>query len=102
MQGKKFQRKKEDFTCENCGQYVIGNGFTNHCPHCLWSKHVDINPGDRASICAGLMEPLGVEVKEGCYCILHQCLICKHKRKNKTAKNDDFEAILKLSSVPLE
>ena len=26
-----------------------GNGYTNHCPKCLWSKHVDINPGDRGA-----------------------------------------------------
>lgn len=98
---KKFQRKKEDFTCEKCGAYVVGNGFTNHCPHCLWSKHVDINPGDRESICKGLMEPIGVEVYNNAYRILHQCVICKHRRKNKTTPEDDFESILRLSNVPI-
>ena len=60
---KQFQRKKENFVCEHCGQEVIGNGYTNHCPSCLHSKHVDINPGDRAETCGGLMEPVDLELK---------------------------------------
>lgn len=51
------------FVCENCGCKVrplTKGGYRNHCPHCLYSKHVDINPGDRASECGGLMEPVGV------------------------------------------
>ncbi|WDF05905.1 RNHCP domain-containing protein [Shouchella hunanensis] len=31
--------------------------YRNHCPFCLYSKHQDIIPGDRASTCGGLMEP---------------------------------------------
>lgn len=38
---KNFTRVIEDFICENCGTEVKGNGYTNHCPKCLWSKHVD-------------------------------------------------------------
>ena len=49
-----FTRKVEDFTCEHCGREVHGNGYTNHCPHCLHSKHVDVNPGDRAGLEAAL------------------------------------------------
>jgi len=60
---KKFKRTKENFTCENCGFLVEGDGYTNHCPRCLWSKHVDINPGDRCSNCFGMMEPIDVFVK---------------------------------------
>src|SRR3989338_8156335 len=44
---RRFQRTKEDFTCERCGFFVRGSGYTNHCPQCLWSKHVDVNPGNR-------------------------------------------------------
>ncbi|MEK7158524.1 MAG: RNHCP domain-containing protein, partial [Patescibacteria group bacterium] len=43
-----FQRRVEDFTCESCGAQVTGDGYTNHCPQCLVSKHVDVYPGDRA------------------------------------------------------
>ena len=52
---KKFIKVKEDFVCEHCGAEVKGDGYTNHCPKCLWSKHVDVHPGDRAAECGGMM-----------------------------------------------
>lgn len=93
---KQFQRTIENFTCENCGTQVVGNGYTNHCPNCLCSKDVDINPGDRMSTCGGIMMPLSVEVKNKNYVILHKCKKCGKERKNKTAPNDNFDAILKI------
>lgn len=94
---KKFNRNIEDFTCENCGTEVQGNGYTNHCPNCLFSKHVDINPGDRSAECGGLMEPVGLEIKNGEYIIIHRCKKCGFMRKNKTSPDDNFEAVLSLS-----
>jgi rubrerythrin len=92
-----FIRKKEDFVCENCGALVKGTGYTNHCPNCLFSKHVDEEiPGDRKSICKALMEPIGVEQKNGEYILIHKCLKCGKIMKNKTEENDNFEKILKL------
>lgn len=94
---KKFQRKIEDFVCENCGAEVVGDGFTNHCAVCLWSKHVDVNPGDREAECGGLMAPVSVEMKNGKYRILQRCEVCGHERWNKTVDGDSFEAILEIS-----
>ena len=94
---KKFQRTIEDFTCGHCGFKVVGNGYTNHCPQCLYSKHVDINPGDRKELCGGLMEPVAVEIKSDGYILLHKCKKCGKEKKNKTSKDDSFEAIIKLS-----
>lgn len=68
MAAKKFKRTKEDFIGESCGFKVRGDGYTNHCPNCLWGKHVDVNPGDRQSDCRGMMEPVGVEMKKGALC----------------------------------
>ncbi|KKS64475.1 MAG: hypothetical protein UV40_C0004G0012 [Parcubacteria group bacterium GW2011_GWA1_42_7] len=96
MQSKKFQRKKEDFVCEKCGFNVKGTGYTNHCPKCLWSKHVDVNPGDRLSECGGMMEPAEIEMKEGEYVIIHRCVKCGFEKKNKAAEDDDFEEILRI------
>ena len=93
---KKFQRHIEDFTCIHCGAAVTGDGYTNHCPECLWSRHVDINPGDRAAFCQGMMEPVGFTVKHGNYILTHRCTKCGIEKKNKTAKNDSFAAILSL------
>ncbi len=89
-----FIRTKEDFVCEHCGVEVKGNGYTNHCPKCLWGKHVDIDPGDRAETCGGMMEPVGVEIVSGDFVLTHTCISCGTTRRNKTAKNDDRGAVL--------
>lgn len=99
---KKFQRTKENFVCEKCGLVVRGSGYTNHCPCCLWSKHVDINPGDRQAVCKGLMEPVGVEFKNKEYTILHCCISCGAKKRNVASKDDKFDAILQLSSCSIK
>ena len=94
-----FQRKIEDFTCENCGFKVKGTGYTNHCPKCLWSKHVDINPGDREEICGGMMEPVGLEKVKDDYILTHQCQKCGARRRNHAADNDNVDALIKLSET---
>ena len=85
-----FIKNEEDFTCEHCGFSVRGNGYTNHCPQCLWSKHVDINPGDRASSCGGLMCPDRVIMEKGAFEVIHVCEKCGHQKQNKTAKDDNL------------
>ena len=93
-QPKKFQKRKEDFICEKCATKNVGTGFTNHCFRCLWSKHVDINPGDRAESCQGMMEPVKIDFEKGKYIINHRCLKCNFKKRKGVEKNDDFEAVL--------
>ncbi len=99
---KKFSRREEDFVCEHCGAKVKGNGYTNHCPHCLYSKHVDINPGDRAADCGGLMEPIDVEIKSGQYVLVQKCQKCGFIRRNKVDKADNFEAVLNIARNKVE
>lgn len=97
MNDRKFQRTIEDFTCENCAFEVVGSGYTNHCPNCLWSKHVDIQPGDRLEKCVGMMEPIEVTLKSGEYRVLHHCNSCDHEKWNQAAKSDNFEILIKIS-----
>lgn len=97
MQDRKFQRRKEDFICANCSVAVEGDGYTNHCPVCLWSLHVDISPGDRAASCGGLMKPVAYSVKGGEERILQRCVACGHERENRTADGDDRDALLRLA-----
>ena len=94
---KQFQRNIEDFTCEHCGVEVKGNGYTNHCPKCLWSKHVDINPGDREAICKGLMEPVAVERSGDGYILTHKCVLCGYQKRNKTSGDDSSDALVTLA-----
>ena len=93
---KKFIKTKEDFVCENCGKNVKGDGYTNHCPNCLWSKHVDINPGDRMSDCDGMMKPIGLDKKGEVFSVVQKCEKCGHERKNKLVKGDNFNEAVKL------
>lgn len=102
MKEKRFQKRLEDFICEKCGTFVKGLGYTDHCTKCLWSKHLDINPGDRKSNCGGMMEPVGVEVKGEKYIIHYKCTKCGYKFKVKSAPDDNFEEILRLSTKPIQ
>lgn len=93
---RKFQRKKEDFVCENCGEENLGNGYTNHCAFCLWSKHVDINPGDRAHACGGMLEPISAYLKNQTWRIVHRCQKCREKKEITFSKNDSLESLEKV------
>ena len=88
-----FKRCIENFTCERCGTAVIGDGYTNHCPECLWSKHVDIEPGDRASGCGGLMEPKEYLYSVSDRWILHRCTVCGKEKKNRLSENDSLRGL---------
>lgn len=93
-----FERRIEDFTCEKCGTAVTGDGYTNHCPQCLHSKHVDINPGDRAATCGGLMEPVAVEGSTGeGYKIRHRCVQCGHEFRVSVASNDSQAVLIEIA-----
>ena len=94
----RFTRHHEDFTCAVCGATVHGNGYTNHCPRCLSSLHVDINPGDRACSCGGIMRAEALEHRNGRDIISHRCQKCGFVRRNQTSPNDSFEALLALSN----
>ena len=91
-------RKIEDFTCGNCGEKVVGNGYTDHCPKCLWGKHVDFEvPGDRASDCQSLMTPIEVQYTGGKYKILYKCNGCSHKFWVKAGESDNVEKLIELT-----
>ena len=98
---KQFTRTIENFICEHCGSAVKGNGYTNHCPKCLWSKHVDINPGDRGSRCGRLMKPSAAFVKKGRYNLSHTCLACGFTNKNILSSSDNFEIFAQLPDKSL-
>ena len=100
MQDKKFKMIDESFTCLNCKQKVNVLRYTarDHCPNCLYSVHLDINPGDRASNCKGILVPKGIEKsKKGDYKILYKCSKCGKETKNIKAFDDNMEKIIELS-----
>jgi hypothetical protein len=93
-----FVKNKEDFVCETCSTKVTGTGYTNHCPQCLWSKHVDVVPGDRAATCGGMMQPLRVEGTADSYTLVHRCEKCGTEKRNKVAPTDTMDALIELAA----
>jgi hypothetical protein len=99
LMSRRFQRNIEDFVCLHCGYAVQGNGYTNHCPRCLYSRHVDLHPGDRQAGCGGLMAPVAVANKAGVYRLLHRCLVCGAEKWNQSAPEDDFDQLLAIAQA---
>lgn len=96
---KNFTMKDEEFICENCKNKVSKLNYTarDHCPFCLYSKHVDIMPGDRMNTCLGLLKPIGIEKFKNTYKIIYQCEKCKQIHKNIMANDDNMDLVIKLS-----
>ncbi|MCK4542985.1 MAG: RNHCP domain-containing protein [Spirochaetales bacterium] len=96
----------ETFICGNCGRTVTppesGSEHRNHCPQCLWSRHVDLRTGDRRSGCRGLMEPIAIWVrgrKE--WAVVHRCLKCGFIRTNRIAGDDNEILLFTLAAKPM-
>ena len=91
----------DTFVCKVCGRTVIpenaGSDHRNHCPDCLSSLHVDIDPGDRASDCGGIMEPVAVLVRKG----IHRCKRCGVLHSNRVAADDNPMKLMSIAMKPL-
>jgi len=88
----------------------MGTAHRNHCNRCLWSKHVDQAPGDRANACMGCMEPVGVTLKRegqdkhgkeklGDVMLVHQCTTCGAININRIAADDPEDLIVKVFDI---
>lgn len=100
----KFTMIDENFICDVCGEPVEKLGYTarDHCPHCLCSKHVDVNPGDRACDCHGVLEPVGIEPwKKDTYKIVYKCNSCGMVKRNIAAIDDNYDKILEIMANPV-
>ena len=96
----------ESFTCKVCGALVTpedaGSRHRNHCPRCLSSVHVDNRPGDRASLCGGTMDPIGVWVrKDGEWALIHRCRACGALSSNRIAADDNPALLMSIAVKPL-
>ena len=98
------------FTCTHCGGYVSTAQFSsgvrnrNHCPYCLWSRHVGLySAGDRLAACKAPMRPIGLTLKatqnryrldSGELMLIHLCSDCGSLSINRIAADDIPETIL--------
>ena len=96
---KNFTMRDEEFVCENCGKKISKLNYTarDHCPYCLYSKHLDINPGDRLNTCHGLLKPIAIEKFKDSYKIVYKCCKCGMIHKNIMANDDDINLIIELT-----
>lgn len=95
----------DPFTCKICGRMVTPGGagteHRNHCPNCLSSVHMDEKPGDRASDCHGVMEPIAVWVrKSGEWAIIHRCKVCGKFSSNRIAADDNPMKLMAIALRP--
>ena len=96
---KRFNMIDEEFICENCGRKIKKLGYTarDHCNFCLYSKHVDILPGDRKNTCLGLLKPIRIEKYKDSFKIIYKCDKCHMIHKNIMASDDNMDLIIELS-----
>jgi hypothetical protein len=107
----RYYPNQQDFTCKHCGNWVTVNPYfsgvtnRNHCPYCLWSRHVDLlAAGDRLSACKGKMRPIGLTIKrqskkygsvlQGELMLIHHCTECGAISINRLAADDDAERLI--------
>ena len=97
---------RDTFTCKVCGRLCTpenaGSDHRNHCPNCLSSLHVDIEPGDRESDCGGIMEPVAVWVRRGGeWAIIHRYKRCGALSSNRVAADDNPMKLMSIAMRPL-
>ena len=96
----------DGFRCRYCSKpvqgFADGTQHRNHCPYCLWSLHIDNEPGDRVALCQGLMEPVAVWVRrKGEWALVHRCETCGSLKSNRIAGDDNQFALLSIAVRPL-
>lgn len=107
--GRRLQalNRADSFTCQHCRVTVPHQGGgtknRNHCPRCLWSRHVDQAIGDRASTCLASMQPVALTLKAdgGELMVVHHCCGCGKVSWNRLAADDNEEVILTLAGAEL-
>jgi hypothetical protein len=98
------------FRCTHCHAFVSSEpGFSgvrnrNHCPYCLWSRHLDLySAGDRLSACKASMRPVGLTIKttrkkygtgHGELMLIHACEECNAISINRIAADDDPHGVV--------
>lgn len=96
----------DSFECKTCGRLIVptgaGTNHRNHCSNCLNSLHVDDEPGDRASDCGGIMEPVALWArKDGEWAIIHRCRRCGKFSSNRVAADDNPMKLMSIAMKPL-
>jgi hypothetical protein len=107
------------FQCAHCRNTVFTDSLLsgvlnrNHCPYCLWSRHLDLHTsGDRLAACKATMQPVGLSLKKvhkryaqggaGELMLVHQCIECGAVSVNRIAADDDSQKIIEVFEASFE
>lgn len=98
---RKFVKNNQGFRCIVCGADVFPHPSSSrdHCNRCLYSLHIDINPGDRTNPCQGILEPVGLDLKRGEKRIVYRCQECRAVVVNAVAPDDSEDKLLELAAL---
>jgi uncharacterized CHY-type Zn-finger protein len=96
-----FSKNNESFICINCSKEVSKHPTSSrdHCNFCLYGLHVDIEPGDRANECRGILVPIGLKIANTKEQIAYRCQGCNQVVTCVTAPDDNREKIIELSNM---
>ena len=107
-----FNQTFGDFKCVHCRNHVSADNLLsgvqnrNHCPYCLWSRHLDLyESGDRLAACKSPMKPVGLSLKktkkkygkdQGELMLVHLCEECGKVSVNRIAADDIADHIYEI------
>ncbi len=114
---RRFEEHAHGFGCSHCSLWIplnetMGTHNRNHCPSCLWSRHMDDRtPGDRKSECRANMKPIALTFKGesrdkyaemsgssanrlGELMLVHECVMDDQIRINRIAADDNPSALM--------
>ena len=113
-----FNQTFGDFKCVHCHNHVSANNLLsgvqnrNHCPYCLWSRHLDLHEsGDRLAACKSPMKPVGLTLKktkkkygkdQGELMLVHLCQECGRVSANRIAADDIADHIFEIYEQSLK
>lgn len=118
QQGHHRQTTEQGFLCKHCHNYVSAHMLfsgvqnRNHCPYCLWSRHMDLyEAGDRLAACKAKMQPVGLALKQshkkygmgslGELMLIHACTECGKLSVNRIAADDDAATVMEVYEASL-
>ncbi|GAA0939738.1 RNHCP domain-containing protein [Nonomuraea longicatena] len=98
--------RTETFTCVRCGLTATtaspAGVRRNHCPRCLYSRHVVDHVEGGPSECGARMAPIAVAVlRDGDWALIHRCVTCGELTSSPIAGDDNQFILMRMAVRPL-
>ncbi|MBB1246207.1 RNHCP domain-containing protein [Streptomyces durbertensis] len=95
--------RTDTFDCVRCGLTVTtfspDGERRNHCPSCLYSRHLVDQAAGGPSDCGARMAPISIAVlRDGRWAVIHRCVRC-HELTSSPVCVDDNQLVLMRTAV---